>query len=194
MKHMKIILALVLFAALTSGGCGGHSDIVQSENEKMIQAMSLEEKVGQMFIIRPEHLCRLVSSDYIHNHRTSWDTVLTDEMRGTLEEYPAGGFILFARNLGDTKEQVQKFTADLKAASEIEPFVLEKVKEKKTCMTETFEEYIDSGMYEYMPFHYDEGIDRVAQRVGKENLIVRVYEKQQFVGGSLFSDFLRTIC
>ena len=89
----------------------------------MIQAMSLEEKVGQMFIIRPEHLCRLVSADYIHNHRTSWDKVLTDEMRGTLEEYPAGGFILFARNLGDTKEQVQKFTSDLKAASAIEPFV-----------------------------------------------------------------------
>ena len=69
----------------------------------------------------------------------------------------------------------------------------QKVKEKKTHMTESFSEYLEKGMHEYMPLHYDEGLDRVAQRVGKENLIVRVYEKQQFVGGNIFADFLSAI-
>ena len=59
-KIIKSIVMLVVFAALTSGGCGSNSSSlvgnVESENERMIQAMTLEEKVGQLFIIRPEHL------------------------------------------------------------------------------------------------------------------------------------------
>ncbi len=69
----------------------------------------------------------------------------------------------------------------------------QKVKEPKNHMKETFSEYLEKGMHDYMPFHYDEGLNRIAKRIGKENLIVRVYEKQQFVGGSIFADFLSSI-
>ncbi len=121
MINRKTLLAFVLFMAVTAGGCGSSSDS-PSRNEQMIQSMTLEEKVGQLFIIRPEHLNRTVSADYIHNHRTSWDTVLIPEMEETLRKYPVGGFALFARNLG-TMEQVKQFTASLDAACEIPPFM-----------------------------------------------------------------------
>lgn len=125
-KNIKLVLALALFAALTSGGCGGSSSSlvgsVESENDRMIQAMTLEEKVGQLFIIRPEHLTNLVSADYLHYHRSSWDYALTDEMAETLKQYPVGGFILYSRNM-DTQEQLKQFTADLNFASEIKPFL-----------------------------------------------------------------------
>lgn len=122
MRNIKLMLIVALFALIASGGCGSSDDSEQSENEKMIQAMSLEEKIGQLFIIRPEHLVSSVSADYLHNNRTSWDTVLTAEMKQTLRTYPAGGFILFTRNM-NTLEQLKQFTSDLDAACEIKPFM-----------------------------------------------------------------------
>ena len=121
MINRKTLLAFVLFAAITAGGCGSSSDSL-SHNEQLMRSMTLEEKVGQLFIIRPEHLNRTVSADYIHYNRTSWDTVLTDEMKATLKAYPVGGFALFARNI-DTQEQVKQFTASLDAELVIPPFM-----------------------------------------------------------------------
>ena len=69
----------------------------------------------------------------------------------------------------------------------------QKVKEPKTHMSESFAEYLEQGMHQYMPFHYNKALKRIAKRIGKENIIVRVYEKQQFVGGSIFADFLDAI-
>ena len=37
---------------------------------------------------------------------------------------------------------------------------------------------------------YKQFIDRWADQIGKENVTVRAYEKQQFTGGNIFSDFL----
>jgi hypothetical protein len=40
---------------------------------------------------------------------------------------------------------------------------------------------------------YKQFIDRWAELVGRENTTVRAYEKQQYVGGSIFSDFLSVL-
>ena len=66
----------------------------------------------------------------------------------------------------------------------------QKVKEPKSRVTMSFEEYLTAGRHNYMPFHYDEALDRIADRIGKENLFVRAYEKGQFKNGSIFEDFL----
>lgn len=66
----------------------------------------------------------------------------------------------------------------------------QKVKNFTVSLPLTFDEYIASGRYTYMPFEYDKALDRIAARIGKDNLIVRVYDRRQFVGGSIFSDFL----
>lgn len=119
----KFVLLFLLFAVFTSGGCGGHSNsFIQSENQRMLQAMTLEEKIGQLFIIRPEHLYSVLSADAIHNAFTSGDTELNDVMRETLKNYPVGGFALFRRNI-KSPEQLKKFTTDLNAACDIMPLM-----------------------------------------------------------------------
>ena len=57
-------------------------------------------------------------------------------------------------------------------------------------LSSTFMEFIHEGGYDFFPLNYGKTIDHVASHVGKENLRVRVFERQQFAGGSLFTDFL----
>ncbi len=69
----------------------------------------------------------------------------------------------------------------------------QKVKDKKRRMRRSFQEYMDDQAYLYMPFHYDQVLDAIASFVGKDHMKVRIYEKEQFVGGSLFADFLDAV-
>ncbi len=60
----------------------------------------------------------------------------------------------------------------------------------KETMTISFKKYIESNKYKYFKLDYDKKLDEIAKGVGKENIIVRVYEKQQYYGGNILSDFL----
>lgn len=55
-----------------------------------------------------------------------------------------------------------------------------------------FKEYIDNQKYTYFELDYEKRIGEIAQSIGKENIIVHVYEKQQYKGKqqNIISDFL----
>ena len=58
----------------------------------------------------------------------------------------------------------------------------------------SFEDYVESGAYKKRDeLDYIKYLNRIAKRIGKENVIVRVYERQQFEGGDLISDFLKAV-
>ena len=89
--------------------------------ERTLEGMSLDEKIGQLFIIRPDQL------------QTSWDawtqhsedvgvTSFTDEMKTNLEDYPVGGFIIFDKNLVDP-DQTKDLIADMNEYLRIKPFI-----------------------------------------------------------------------
>ena len=120
-KNFIIVLCFLIFALISSGGCGGSSSS-KSRIERLVQDMTLEAKIGQMFIIRPEHLNSAMSADAIHRTITSCDIELNDVMIETLNKYPAGGFAFFTRNL-QSPEQLKKFTDDLMDASVTIPFI-----------------------------------------------------------------------
>lgn len=63
----------------------------------ILNNMTLEEKVGQMFLVNLEALDATQGNFY--EHRT-----FTDEMQKTLSEYPVGGVIFFSRNI-ETRTQ-----------------------------------------------------------------------------------------
>ena len=63
----------------------------------------------------------------------------------------------------------------------------------KPKLSQSFFEFITKGEYADFPLEYDKGLDRLSEVFGEENLIVRVYEKQQFVQGDLFKDFLEAV-
>ncbi len=84
--------------------------------EEQLAQMTLEEKVGQLFCIRPESL------DTAIHYQTSADLPafalqeVNDRMREMAAHYPVGGIILFAHNIKDP-EQLTRFQADLRTLS-----------------------------------------------------------------------------
>lgn len=77
----------------------------------IIENMTLEEKVGQMFIVNLESLDATQGTYY--EHRT-----FTDEMLASLQEFPVGGVTLFSRNI-ETRSQTMKLNSDLQSNSRI---------------------------------------------------------------------------
>ena len=84
-----------------------------SDIEQELQAMTLQEKVGQMFIIRPEAL----DTDFFYNSPMELQSQslsrVNDKMRQTAKAYPPGGIILFKHNIVD-EDQLHEFMTDLR--------------------------------------------------------------------------------
>lgn len=79
--------------------------------EQILDTMTLEEKLWQLFFVAPEAL-------------TGEDAVAesSDALQQALAEKPVGGVILFARNL-ISREQTVSLLADVKSASRLAPFL-----------------------------------------------------------------------
>ena len=78
--------------------------------ESLMAEMTLEEKVGQLFIVRPEAL------------DATGTTGMTDGLAAALETYPVCGFIFFGSNITDP-QQITGFTQALQEASHIPLFL-----------------------------------------------------------------------
>ena len=80
---------------------------VEAENrrspaEKHLAEMSLRDKIGQLFIIRPDSLEPSLRPEQVSDPDRYGMTGATDGMLSTLEEYPAGGIAFFGKNLSDS--------------------------------------------------------------------------------------------
>ena len=65
----------------------------------------------------------------------------------------------------------------------------------KETYTRSFEQFLTGKMHKNLKLDYYERLCEIAQHIGKENMLVRVYEKSQYQGtdNTLISDFLETI-
>ena len=81
-----------------------------SPAEEILAAMTLRQKVGQLFIVQPE---ALTQADVIS---------VTEDFSAMLERYPVGGLILFGKNI-ISPDQLSAFNADLQNASAIPLFL-----------------------------------------------------------------------
>ena len=70
-----------------------------SKVETLLSSMSLEEKVGQLFIIRPESLSTELTPQQAHDTTEYGVTEWTEDMALQLEKYPAGGVAIFGKNI-----------------------------------------------------------------------------------------------
>lgn len=84
--------------------------------------MTLREKVGQLFIIRPDSLDPSLSQEQITDTTRYGVTSLTEEMQSLLDQYPVGGVAIFGKNIL-SPEQLTGFLAQLQAASDIPLFL-----------------------------------------------------------------------
>ena len=112
-KYLWSLVAVVLVTA-----CGSSDADIEVE----LQQMTLQEKIGQMFIIRPEAL----DTEIYYNtpgELTSFQlTEVSDRMRNTAHTYPMGGVILFKHNIV-SEEQLERFMADLRALNPRSPLI-----------------------------------------------------------------------
>ena len=89
---------------------------------QLLASMTLREKVGQMFIIRPDQLVTTLPPASTHTSKASKVKSFSEAMIKVLEDYPAGGFIFFDKNI-ESKTQIMKFTAQAREVSKYLPFI-----------------------------------------------------------------------
>ena len=144
---LKSFAAALLAAALTLSGCGVSSSAPQAQApetvpetsipettlqetqapvetqpsltpaEEILKGMTLRQKVGQLFIIRPDALVPQAEAS-----QEEPVTEVTEGMKETLQQYPVGGFAQFKSNIVDPR-QILAFNTQLTEASEIAPFL-----------------------------------------------------------------------
>ena len=102
-------------------GTSHETDAPESDEElieDLIDKMTLEEKVGQLFLVRPDALETGFENSVVNNDDIGGVTYVDDMMKNAMEKYHVGGFVLFEKNIVDG-EQLKKFTDDLQGMSEI---------------------------------------------------------------------------
>ncbi len=121
LKSFFLLAALFSLAACSddeNGNSSPSSPTVEQQVETALSQMSLRDKVGQMFWIRPEYLIEKIADGTVTPTTAEWPsynvTSVTDEMAQLDSEYPAGGIILFAHNCVDP-QQLKAFVPQLKA-------------------------------------------------------------------------------
>ena len=117
MNRIKIFAAFI--ALLITGTA--HADI---DAGKILDSMTLNEKIGQLFIIRPDQLDTRLTLENIHNDKKNAVGVknFNPVMLENLKKFPAGGFAIFRKNL-ESPAQIKKFNQALKDSSKILPFI-----------------------------------------------------------------------
>lgn len=83
--------------------------------EDIMKNMTLDEKIGQMFMVNLELLDNSKGKYYEHQK-------FTEKMKKNLEKYPVGGVTFFARNL-ETRQQTTELIEKLQKHSKIPLFI-----------------------------------------------------------------------
>lgn len=92
-------------------------ETVVRTTKEVLGKMSLREKVGQLFIVRPEALAENSNAETAPAADRVDDSVIS-----RIEEYPVGGIALFSRNI-TSAEQLPMFISDLQNSSKYPLFI-----------------------------------------------------------------------
>ncbi len=84
--------------------------------------MTLREKVGQLFMIRPDALEGRFGPAELEDNSIIGTTRVSEEMKRTYANYPCGGFALFRKNILSA-DQLLTFTDHLHAMGTITPLL-----------------------------------------------------------------------
>ena len=126
MKKMKswVLAAILVCGASIFTSCSSDEDdnpvVPTDEVEAQLQKMTLREKVGQLFYVRPECLDTTIHFNLPRSVDVSSDDIreiklqaVNATMRGVNEKYPVGGVILYAHNIED-EAQLTAFVSQIR--------------------------------------------------------------------------------
>ena len=116
----SLICGAMVLTSLTNGDALD-SPIQADGVEAQLQAMTLREKVGQLFIVRPESLDTTIHFNLPEGIDGRVDDIkairlqtVNATMRGVNRNYPVGGVILYAHNIGD-EARLGAFVSEIRA-------------------------------------------------------------------------------
>lgn len=95
---------------------------METEAESELATLTLEQKVGQLFIVRPDALDPSKPLQEISDSKANGVTEMTEALADMLCKYPVGGVCQFAKNI-ESPKQLKAFNAALQEASEIPLFI-----------------------------------------------------------------------
>ena len=84
----------------------------------LLGEMTLREKVGQLFLVRPDALDPALSQQTIDDADAPGVIEVSEAMAAFLEEYPVGGVVLFGKNITD-EVQLRGLIAGLQQSSPV---------------------------------------------------------------------------
>ena len=112
-KHVIANLLGCTATAFFLTACGDDSSSGPSSEDSAIQKMSIREKVGQMFFVRPEALDTTIHwNEYAELPDYKLEQV-NKTMLAVNKNYPIGGMILYAHNIVD-ETQLGNFIAEIR--------------------------------------------------------------------------------
>ena len=125
MKQTKLWMLLTLPLVLGLASCSSDDDDINKTPadvvEAQLQKMTLREKVGQLFYVRPECLDTTIHFNQPSSIDGSTDDIkaiklqaVNATMKGVNEKYPVGGIILYAHNIED-EAQLSAFISQIRA-------------------------------------------------------------------------------
>ena len=121
-KHSSVLqkgtAALLSLGMLMGPGAKAEEDAIAQR----IATMSLREKVGQLFVIRPDALEGRFGPAELEDNSIIGTTKVSDEMRAVYAQYPCGGFALFRKNIL-TPSQLHTFAQNLHGLNELTPLL-----------------------------------------------------------------------
>ncbi|MCQ2479097.1 MAG: glycoside hydrolase family 3 protein [Clostridia bacterium] len=98
-------------------------DPVKSRTQELIGSMTLEEKVGQLFMVFPETLSGIDTYVGLNDGIGKKAVVsASGEIKAAIQKYHIGGVIMFAQNIV-SPNQINAFNRDLQSASKIPLFI-----------------------------------------------------------------------
>lgn len=110
--HIAALLAIALLLASCGGSTGSH--ITEAQIDSLLSQMTLREKIGMMFYVKPECLdTTLVWEEDDDLKAIAMDSV-NQTMRDVCANYPVGGILLDSYNVKDSL-QLKTFLAQLHA-------------------------------------------------------------------------------
>lgn len=126
----KIKVFAVVCLSVLMAGCASTQKITQELEEKytamtaeeILSAMTTEEKVAQLFVIRPEQLDLKSDGEKKGSFSKSSYTKLKSHMKEALWQYPVGGVCIFKKNI-KSKNQLKKLNRGIKENSAVRPLL-----------------------------------------------------------------------
>ena len=99
MKKLVLLLALALslcaYGAPAPSQTPAETPPANTQPTDPLEGLTLRQKVGQLFVVRPDSLDFTQTQEQINDAKAEGVTAVTGELLAALEQYPVGGIAVF---------------------------------------------------------------------------------------------------